>query len=163
MTPLRVRPCLLALACCLSVTAANAGPPKADLVLTNGVVYTAAAKPATVEALAINGPRISAVGTSQALARFVGPKTRVIDLQGRAVVPGFEDSHAHVLGVGFARIDVNLMGTKSYREVVEKVAAAARDRRPGEWTLGRGQKACGGISRTISMAQSDCIQTLSAE
>ena len=136
MTPLRVRPGLLAFACCLSATTAHAGPPKADLVLTNGVVHTAEAKP--VEAVAITGPRIAAVGTREAVARLAGPKTRVIDLQGRAVVPGFEDSHAHVLGIGFARIDVNLTGTKSYREVVEKVAAAARDRRPGEWTLGRG-------------------------
>jgi predicted amidohydrolase YtcJ len=120
------------------MTAALAGPPKAELVLTNGVVYTAEAKPATVEAVAIHGGRISAAGTSKAVAKRVGPKTRVIDLQGRAVVPGFEDSHAHVLGIGFARIDANLMGTKTFSEVVEKVAAAVRDRRPGEWVLGRG-------------------------
>ncbi len=78
------------------------------------------------------------MGSSQALARLVGPKTRVIDLHGRAVVPGFEDSHAHVLGIGFARMDVNLTGTKTYAEVVDRVAAAARERKPGEWTLGRG-------------------------
>jgi hypothetical protein len=120
------------------VTAASAGPPKADIVLTNGIIYSAVSHPAKVEALAINGARISAVGTSSVLAHLVGPKTRVIDLRGRAVLPGFEDSHAHVLGIGFARIDVNLAGTKSYREVVEKVAEAARDRRPGEWVLGRG-------------------------
>jgi predicted amidohydrolase YtcJ len=122
----------------LGAAIANAGAPKADLVLTNGVVYTGLVKPATVEAVAIRGARISAVGTSQAIGRRVGPKTRVIDLGGRAVVPGFEDSHAHVLGVGFARIDVNLSGARSYREVVDRVAAAAKDRRPGEWILGRG-------------------------
>lgn len=138
MTPRRVRPGLLVLACTVPAALAAAGPPKADLVLTNGILYTAEAKPATVEALAINGARISAVGSSQALARLVGPKTRVIDLHGRAVVPGFEDSHAHVLGIGFARMDVDLTGTKTYAEVVEKVGAAARDRKAGEWTFGRG-------------------------
>jgi predicted amidohydrolase YtcJ len=135
MTPRRL---LLAFASCLSAAAAHAGPPQADVVLTNGVVYSGQAKAATVEAVAIDGGRISAVGTNEAVARLVGPRTRVIDLQGRAVVPGFEDSHAHVLGVGFARIDVDLTGTKSYREIVEKVAEAARGRKPGEWILGRG-------------------------
>jgi predicted amidohydrolase YtcJ len=138
MTLHRVRPWSLALAGCLSVTAVLAGPPKADLVLTNGIVYTGAAKPPTVEAVAITGTRVVAVGTSLGLARLVGTKTRVIDLHGRAVVPGFEDSHAHVLAVGFARIDVDLTGAKGFPEMVEKVAAAARARKPGEWILGRG-------------------------
>jgi predicted amidohydrolase YtcJ len=114
-----------------------ARPPKADLVLRNGVVYTVAS-PATAEAVAISGQKIAAVGTSQALKSLVGPKTRVIDLHGRAVVPGFEDSHAHVMGLGFARIDVQLSGARTYREVVERVAHAARGRAPGEWILGRG-------------------------
>jgi predicted amidohydrolase YtcJ len=138
MNSLRARPSVLTLAGWLSVTTALAGPPKADIVLTNGIVYTAATKPTTVEAVAITAGRISAVGTSQGLAPLVGPKTRVIDLHGRAVVPGFEDSHAHVLSVGFAHIDVDLVGAKTYAEVVERVAAAARDRKPGDWIRGRG-------------------------
>jgi predicted amidohydrolase YtcJ len=138
MTLLRVRLCPWALAGLVSVTAAEAGPPKPDLVLTNGVVYTGEAKLATVEAVAITGGRIAAAGTSQTVARLVGPKTQVIDLKGRTVVPGFEDSHAHVLAVGFAHIDVRLVGAKTYAEVVQRVAAAARERKPGEWILGQG-------------------------
>ena len=82
MTSLRLRPIFLVLATGLSASLVNAGPPKADLVLTNGIVYTVQAKPASVEAVAVTGGRIAAVGTSQALARLVGPKTRVIDLEG---------------------------------------------------------------------------------
>jgi len=136
-------PCLwplsLVLVCCLSATFVAAGPPKADLVLRNGIVYTAQeGRPATGEALAVTGARISAVGTSQALARLIGPKTRVVDLEGRAVVPGFEDSHAHVLQLGFARIDIDLTKARTYGELVDLVAAAVRDRKPGEWVRGRG-------------------------
>jgi predicted amidohydrolase YtcJ len=138
MTRPHARPSTLLLACSLSATGAHAGPPKADVVLRNGVVYTGEAKAVTAEAVAVTGGRISAVGTSQALLPFVGPKTRVIDLGGRAVVPGFEDSHAHVLGVGFAQIDVNVARAKTYADLVEQVAAAARGRKPGEWVRGRG-------------------------
>ncbi len=116
----------------------TAGSPKADLVLTNGIVYTAQGKPASVEAVAVTGARVSAVGTSAALTKLVGPKTRVIDLKGRTVVPGFEDSHAHVLQIGFARIDLDLTRAKTYGELVDQVAAAVPGRQPGEWILGRG-------------------------
>jgi predicted amidohydrolase YtcJ len=138
MTRIPVGPCRPLLAFCLSASAARAGTPKADVVLTNGVIYTAESKPATVEAVAINGGRISAVGTSQTVAQLVGPKTRVMDLGGRAVFPGFEDSHAHVLGIGFAHVDVNLTGAKTYHDVVERMAEATRSHKAGEWIAGRG-------------------------
>jgi predicted amidohydrolase YtcJ len=68
----------------------------------------------------------------------VGPETRVRDLAGHTVVPGFDDSHAHLLGIGFARLDVNLMGSTTYEEILERIAAAAKTRAPGEWIRGRG-------------------------
>ena len=138
MSHRRARPFHGALVLGLAASSAKAGPPKADLVLTNGVVYTVQAKPVTAEAVAVTGSRIAAVGSAKALASLIGPKTRVIALRGRAVVPGFEDSHAHVLGVGFARIDVKLDAARTYREVVGKVAEAAEGRRSGEWVFGRG-------------------------
>jgi hypothetical protein len=88
--------------------------------------------------VAVRGGRIVAVGSTADLQAFVGPKTRVMDLRGRAVVPGFEDAHAHLLGVGFARLDLDLVGTRSYAEVVDRVARAVKARRPGEWIRGRG-------------------------
>ena len=110
----------------------------ADLVLRNAVVHTVARARPRAQALAIRGGRILAVGSNEEVQALVGPGTRVRDLGGRTVVPGFDDSHAHLLGIGFARLDVNLMDATSYAEVVERAAAAVTTRRPGEWIRGRG-------------------------
>ena len=131
-------------AICLAVTALVAAPrvataaEPADLVLTNAVVHTVDAKRPRAEAVAVRGNRIVAVGPATEVQAFVGSRTRVLDLRGRTVVPGFDDSHAHFLGIGFAHLDVDLVGTRSYAEVVERVAAAVKGRKPGEWVQGRG-------------------------
>jgi hypothetical protein len=117
---------------------AQAGPPPADLVLKNGIVHTVAAKAPRAEAIAVRAGRIVAVGATAEIDPLVGPKTRVIDLAGRAVVPGFQDSHAHVLGIGFARMNVDLTGAASFAEVVSRVRAAAQGRPAGQWLMGRG-------------------------
>jgi hypothetical protein len=121
----------------LAAPAAAATPP-ADLVLKNAIVHTVDAKRPRAEAVAVRANRIVAVGANVEVLPLVGPKTRVLDLAGRTVVPGFDDSHAHMLGIGFARLDVDLVGTRSYAEVVERVAKAVKTRRPGEWIRGRG-------------------------
>lgn len=133
----RIAPTLAAAVLLALAPRAPAAEP-ADLVLTNGVVHTVDAKRPRAEAVAVRGNRIVAVGSAAEARAFVGPKTRVVDLAGRTVVPGFDDSHAHMLGIGFARLDVDLTGTRSWSEVVERVAAAVRTRRPGEWVRGRG-------------------------
>jgi predicted amidohydrolase YtcJ len=120
-----------------SARAASAAEP-ADLVLTNGVVHTVDPKHPRAEAVAVRGGRIVAVGSSAELRAQVGPKTRVVDLSGRTLVPGFEDAHAHFLGIGFARLDVDLVGAPSYAEVVARVARAVKTRPAGEWVYGRG-------------------------
>jgi hypothetical protein len=131
-------------ALCLAVTTLVAAPrgtaaaEPADLVLTNAVVHTVDAKRPRAEAVAVRSNRIVAVGSTAEVQALVGPKTRVLDLRGRTVVPGFDDSHAHLLGIGFARLDVDLVGTRSYAEVVERVGAVVKGRRPGEWIRGRG-------------------------
>ncbi|HYN03547.1 MAG TPA: amidohydrolase [Vicinamibacteria bacterium] len=117
---------------------AAAAPPPADLVLKNAIVHTVDAKRPRAQAVAVRANRIVAVGANADVLPLVGPKTRVLDLAGRTVVPGFDDSHAHMLGIGFARLDVDLVGTRSYAEVVERVTRAVKTRRPGEWVRGRG-------------------------
>jgi predicted amidohydrolase YtcJ len=128
----------MALPLALSLVALAAAPPEADVVLKNAVVHTMDAKRPRAEAVAIRGNRIAAVGSNADVRPLVGKGTRVLDLAGRTVVPGFDDSHAHFLGIGFARVDVDLVGTRSYAEVVERVASAVEGRRPGEWVRGRG-------------------------
>jgi predicted amidohydrolase YtcJ len=136
-----VRPVLFFLLSLVLVPAAARAadvPEPADLVLKGAVVHTMDANRPLAEAVAVRGNRIVAVGSNAEVLPFVGKATRVLDLRGRTVIPGFEDSHAHFLGIGFARLDLDLVGTRSYAEVVARVAQEVRKRRPGEWIRGRG-------------------------
>src|SRR5262245_48339126 len=96
---------LLFLAVPLTARAETAFP--ADLVITNGRLWRV--QPASeAEALAVWRGRIVAVGSSADVKPFIGPKTRVLDLQGKRVVPGFHDSHVHLLGSGLRLAEVQL-------------------------------------------------------
>jgi len=103
---------------------AQDAPAPADLVLQHGTVYTVDATDRVVQALAITGNRITAVGSDADVARTIGPATKVIDLQGQAVYPGFYESHGHLIGVGQLAMTLDLTGTTSFAEVVEKVKTA---------------------------------------
>ncbi len=115
-----------------------AAVPPADLLLRGGRVHTMDPARPLAEAVAIRGNRVLAVGDAAELSRLAGARTRVVELAGRTVVPGFNDSHAHLLGIGFSRLDLDLAGTRSFAEVLERVAAAVKAHRPGEWIRGRG-------------------------
>jgi predicted amidohydrolase YtcJ len=111
----------------------------ADLVLVNAKIYTVDnARPVT-SALAVRGGRVIFVGSDLEARTLANGATNVIDLHGATVVPGFVDAHAHLLGLGDLLRRVNLGGSTSYDEVVERVKAwAAKDAKPGEWIEGRG-------------------------
>jgi predicted amidohydrolase YtcJ len=111
---------------------------RADLVFLNGRVLTMDPARPDATAIAVWGDRILAVGPDEEIAKLRGEGTKVIDLAGRTAMPGFIDGHAHLVGIGDARIALDLRGAKSWDEVVARVAAAATEARPGEWILGRG-------------------------
>lgn len=111
---------------------------RADLVLVNGKVLTMDPARPEASALAVAGDRVLAAGSDEEVRKLAGDGTRVIDLAGKTAMPGFIDGHAHLVGIGDARIALDLRGAKSWDEVVARVAAAARKARPGEWILGRG-------------------------
>jgi len=111
---------------------------RADLVLLNGTVVTMDSARPEATAVAIAGDRVLAVGSDAEIGRLRGEGTRVIDLAGKTALPGFIDGHAHLVGIGDARIALDLRGAKSWDEVVGRVAAAVKRARPGEWILGRG-------------------------
>jgi predicted amidohydrolase YtcJ len=124
----------------LSLSAAgcarHAGP--ADLVLKNGRVVTMDPAHPTAQAIAIAGGKIAAVGSDAAIQSYVGSDTRVIDLQGHLVIPGFIESHGHFTGLGQALTELKLMGVPSWQEIVGMVAEAAKSAKPGAWIQGRG-------------------------
>lgn len=120
-----------------ALVAVSAEKP-ADLILRNGTVVTMDLARPEATALAISGDRIVAVGSDAAIERLRGNATRVIDLAGKTAMPGFIDGHAHLTGIGDARIALDLRGARSWDEVVSRVASAVKKARPGEWILGRG-------------------------
>jgi hypothetical protein len=98
----------------------------ADWVLKNGAIYTVDASRTWTQALAVSGRRIAYVGADGGVEPFVGAKTRVIDLQGRMVLPGFFDSHAHPPAALDMVLSVNLYplaSLEAYRERVVEFAA----------------------------------------
>jgi len=110
----------------------------ADLVVTNGKVITVDEPLAEAQAVAVRGDRIVALGSAADVRRYVGPGTQVIDVQGQLVIPGFIEGHGHFTGVGDAQLNLKLMPTTSWDQIVAMVADAAKAAKPGEWIIGRG-------------------------
>ncbi len=81
---------------------------------------------------------ILAVGTTEEIQKFVGTGTEVIDLEGKTMTPGIIESHAHLMGIGYNKLEIDLMGVKTYEELIQKVAEAAAVAKPGDWITGRG-------------------------
>jgi predicted amidohydrolase YtcJ len=117
----------------------NQGPKNpADLVFIQGIVYTVDEANPKTEAVAVKDGIIQAVGTKSEIEAFIGKDTEVIDLQGKTMTPGFIESHAHLMGIGYNKLDIDLMYVQTYDELIEKVAEAAAKAEPGEWITGRG-------------------------
>ena len=121
------------LACTLLLAPAA---PTADLVLLNGKVWTVDKARPEAEAVAVWRDRILAVGTTQEVRRLAGPRTRVIDLKGKRVVPGFYDSHVHLLGSGLRLAQVALKDAKDEAEFGRRLRAFDRKLPRDRWLLG---------------------------
>jgi predicted amidohydrolase YtcJ len=122
----------------LALAAAASSDGSADLVLRGGVVHTMNPEQPEATAVAVAGGRIVRVGADGDVQPLIGPTTRVVELRGRAVLPGFREGHGHLMSLGFARLNLDLTGVKSYRDIVALVAEAVKARSPGQWVLGRG-------------------------
>ncbi len=124
----------------LALHAANAqgAKPRADLIITGARIYTVDDKNHVVPALAIQGGKVQFAGPVAGAMALRGPSTRVLDLRGRTIIPGMVDAHAHLLGLGTALRTVNLVGARSYDEVIARVAARAKQVPAGTWIQGRG-------------------------
>jgi predicted amidohydrolase YtcJ len=110
----------------------------ATLVLTNGKIVTVETAQPEVQAIAVSGDRIVALGTNAEIKKHVGQSTEVIDLKGQLVIPGFVESHAHFNNLGNAQLNLKLLNTTSWDEIVGMVADAAKKAKPGQWIYGRG-------------------------
>jgi predicted amidohydrolase YtcJ len=114
----------------------NSFAQTADIAIVNAHVYTVNPQQASATSIAVKGGRILYVGDDA--TAYIGPETRRIDVGGRAVIPGFIDSHGHMMGLGAMQSSLDLHGVMSEKEIAGSVARAARARKPGEWIHGFG-------------------------
>jgi predicted amidohydrolase YtcJ len=123
----------------LSLFACKSSPDTpADVVFLDGIVYTVDEANPKAEAVAVKDGMILAVGTSAEIREYIGDATEVIELQGKTMTPGLIESHAHLMGIGYNKLEIDLMYVKTYDELVAKVAEAAANAKPGDWITGRG-------------------------
>lgn len=107
----------------------------ADVIYTNGRIWTVDPARPEAEAVAVIGTRIAAVGSSKSIAKWKGSKTAVIDLKRRRVLPGFIDNHTHFMTGGFQLQSVDLRTAGDEQSFARIIAKRAKER-PGKWITG---------------------------
>jgi predicted amidohydrolase YtcJ len=110
----------------------------ADLALINGRIWTGIDSASFAEAVAVKGTIISQVGSTAQIKKSISRGTKVIDLKGKLLIPGFNDAHIHFLSgsVGLAEVDLNNAGT--IQEVVQRIKKFAKENPSRKWITGRG-------------------------
>ena len=119
--------------------------PKADLIFTHGNIFTGVVDAAAslgsgkrAEALAVLGDRILAVGARDEILKLKGPETKIVDLDGHFVMPGFNDAHMHLASAGLEKMNVNMVGAKTLDEFRDRLRAKVEAAGPAEWVVGEG-------------------------
>jgi predicted amidohydrolase YtcJ len=110
----------------------------ADLAFVNGAVYTVDAARSRAQAVAVKDGRIVAVGSDDAIGEHLGPRTEVFDLDGRMLLPGFQDAHVHPVSGGVDRLQCDLHDLHSREDYLLRVKTYAHEHQDREWILGGG-------------------------
>jgi len=131
---------LLASACSAPTNDGDDAPDiePADLIFVGGTIASIDPAIGSAEAIAINGSKITAIGSDEAIARYIGPETETIELDGRFVMPGFIEGHGHFMGFGQALQILDFSRAENWDDIVTMVAIAIDKAQPGDWVLGRG-------------------------
>jgi predicted amidohydrolase YtcJ len=116
----------------------TASDGQADLVLTGGKIRSPAHPSGFVQALAVRDGLIHSVGTDEEIRQVTGPRTRVVELDGRLAVPAFGDAHVHAVAGGLEGLRCNLAGLRTRPESLAAVAGYCAGLGPGDWVLGGG-------------------------
>jgi predicted amidohydrolase YtcJ len=129
----------------------------ADLVLTGGSVFTADAASTVAEAVAVRDGRISWVGPADEAEEQAGPETQVVDLEGRTVLPGFQDAHLHPAEGGLTSLRCDLHGTDSREACLETIARYSAEHPELDWIVGTGWSIDSFKGGTPSRADLDAV------
>jgi predicted amidohydrolase YtcJ len=110
----------------------------ATLLIYGGPIYTVDSTQTTVEAVATKNDTIIFAGSLAEAEAYKTEETKIIDLQGKTMTPGLIEGHGHFMGLGYNELNIDLIHTTSYQEIVDIVAEAVKTAKPGEWITGRG-------------------------
>lgn len=110
----------------------------ATLLIHGGTIYTVDSTQTTVEAVATKDDKILFAGSLIEAEAFKTEQTKMIDLKGKTMTPGLIEGHGHFMGLGYNELNLDLLNTTSYQEIIDAVAEAVKKAKPGEWITGRG-------------------------
>jgi predicted amidohydrolase YtcJ len=110
----------------------------ADVIYYGGTIYTMNDAQAKAAFVATRGNKIVFVGSPEDSLRWIGDKTKRIDMSGKIMTPGFIEGHGHLMGIGYSEMILDLSDVESFEALVDRVAAAVAKSKPGEWIIGRG-------------------------
>jgi predicted amidohydrolase YtcJ len=128
------------LAMSLLMITACSGPKKeaATLLIYGGPIYTVDSVQTIVEAVVTKDSIILFAGNLEEAEKYKTEQTQVIDLKGKTMTPGLIEGHGHFMGLGNSELEIDLLNTTSYQEIIDIVAEAVKKVEPGEWIIGGG-------------------------
>ena len=108
-----------------------------DLIIFNGTIHTLS-NVNEVESIAVKDGLIYDLGSIQKINKYKSENTKIIDLNGSTIIPGFIEGHGHIMGVGYNEMNLDLLKTNSYDEIIDIVKNKSKSIKEGEWIIGRG-------------------------
>lgn len=117
---------------------ANTEKELATMLIYGGTIYTVDSIQTTVEAVAVKNNLIIFTGNLAEAEQFKNEQTQLIDLKGKTMTPGLIEGHGHFMGLGYNELNLDLINTTSYQEIIDAVAERVKIAKPGEWITGRG-------------------------
>ena len=127
-----------------SLMAQTMAPPTAATIYIHANIYTGVVGDSSshtvqrAEAMAVRGDKLIAVGSESDVTKLKGPRTKLVDLHGHFVMPGFNDAHMHLTEAGRKKLTVDLTGTRSLQEFQDRIRKYVKDAAPHEWITGSG-------------------------
>lgn len=125
-------------ACNLRVEKEPLPDQPAALIISGGTIYTMDESQPVAQAVAVDSGKIVYVGSKEGAIAYKGPNTAIIDLKGQTMTPGIIEGHAHLLGIGNFKKNLDLSGTTSYQQLINMVVTASKKAPKGTWILGSG-------------------------
>ncbi|MGC1205982.1 MAG: amidohydrolase family protein, partial [Flavobacteriaceae bacterium] len=122
----------------LITSCANTDKEFATMLIYGGTIYTVDSTLTTVEAVAVKDNLIIFTGNLAEAEQFKNEQTQLIDLKGKTMTPGLIEGHGHFMGLGYNELNLDLINTTSYQEIIDAVAERVKTAKPGEWITGRG-------------------------